>query len=150
MLSRMAKQRPQTFANHARIVPLYHGLTFGLLLVNLFWWVYRVVTGFSGDALVSLLLAIALIVLYFFTRIFALTVQNRIIRLEMRLRLREVLPPSLAARIPELSVRQLIALRFASDAELPALCSKVLDDRITDQTTIKKIIRDWQADDLRV
>ncbi len=145
----MAKHVPQTFENHARIVPLFHGLTFGLLLVNAFWWVYRAVATFSWDAVVSLLLAIALILLFFFTRIFALTVQDRLIRLEMRLRLREVLPAPLAARIPELTVRQLIALRFASDAELPALCSKVLEDRITSQTAIKKMIREWQADYLR-
>jgi hypothetical protein len=145
----MAKHVPQSFENHARVIPLFHGLTFVLLIVNLFWWIYRVVAAFSWDAVVSLLLAVALLLVFYFMRTFALTVQDRIIRLEMRLRLRQVLPPALVGRIPELSVRQLIALRFASDAELPALCSKVLDDGITDQKTIKKMIRDWQADYLR-
>lgn len=140
----------QTFENHARIIPAYHGLTFGILIINFFWWLYRTIASFTWDALISLLLAVALIFLFFFARIFALTVQNRIIRLEMRLRMREVLPPDLVARIPEFSVRQLIALRFASDAELPALCRQVLDDRITDQNAIKKMVRDWQGDYLRV
>lgn len=139
----------QTFENHARIIPAYHGLTFGILIINFFWWLYRTIASFTWDAVISLLLAVALIFLFFFARIFALTVQNRVIRLEMRLRMREVLPPDLVARIPEFSVRQLIALRFASDGELPALCRQVLDDRITDQKAIKKMVRDWQGDHLR-
>ena len=139
----------QTFENHARIIPAYHGLTFGILIINFFWWLYRTIASFPWDAVISLLLAVALIFLFFFARIFALTVQNRVIRLEMRLRMREVLPPDLVARIPEFSVRQLIALRFASDGELPALCRQVLDDRITDQKAIKKMVRDWQGDHLR-
>jgi hypothetical protein len=145
----MAQRKPQTFENHARIIPAYHGLTFGLLLVNLFWWLYRASVSFSWDAIVSLLLAVALVLLFFFARIFALTVQDRVIRLEMRLRLREVLPADLGSRVGELSVRQLVALRFASDSELPELCRKVLDAGITSQGAIKTMIRNWQPDYLR-
>ena len=145
----MADKTPQTFENHARFIPAYHGLTSLLLLVNLVWWVYRSVTSFSWDALMAVFLGIATYLIFVYARLFALRVQDRVIRLEMKLRLTEVLPPELARRFNEYSVKQLIALRFASDAELPALCAKVLNDRIADQKAIKKMIRDWQGDYLR-
>jgi uncharacterized membrane protein YheB (UPF0754 family) len=104
---------------------------------------------FSGDALILLLLALTLIVMFIYGRIFALTVQDRVIRLEMKLRMREVLPPDLARRFDEFTVKQLVALRFASDAELPALAARVLTDRLADQKAIKRMVGDWQADHLR-
>jgi hypothetical protein len=79
----------------------------------------------------------------------ALKVQDRVIRLEMRLRMQQQLPPELRVRIPEFTVDQLISLRFASDAELPSLAQKVLDEKLTSRATIKKMVRDWQADLLR-
>jgi len=82
-------------------------------------------------------------------RLMALTVQDRVIRLEMRLRLREVLPADLQARIPELTPRQLIGLRFASDAELPQLMRQVLAGSLGNTTEIKKAITQWQGDYLR-
>jgi hypothetical protein len=77
-------------------------------------------------------------------------VQNRIIRLEMRLRMREILPEDLRRQIDRFTVPQLVALRFASDAELPDLARRVLADNVSDRTAIKKMIRDWQGDYLRV
>ncbi len=148
MLDAMA-QTPQTFQNHARIVPAYHGVAGLLLLANLGWWIYRTMTAFSGDALMGLLLGIALIIIFLYARMFAVTVQDRVIRLEMKLRVREALPPELARRFNEFTVKQLVALRFASDAELPALCAKVLNDRMTDQKAIKRLVKDWQGDYLR-
>ena len=94
-------------------------------------------------------MAIALLLLAFNARIFALTVQNRIIRLEMQLRLPQVLPPDLKPRIPEFTLAQLVSLRFASDAELPELARKVLDEKLNDRKAIKKLIRNWQPDYLR-
>jgi hypothetical protein len=82
-------------------------------------------------------------------RTFAVRVQDRVIRLEMRLRLRELLPPDLVPRISELRPRQLVALRFAGDRELPALTRRVLDERLQDGKAIKQLITDWQADHLR-
>jgi hypothetical protein len=79
----------------------------------------------------------------------AVRVQDRVIRLEMRLRLAAVLPDDLRARIPTLATRHLVALRFASDAELPGLVRQVLAGSLTDQKAIKKAIVDWQADHLR-
>lgn len=140
--------RPQSFETHRQVVPVY--LTaLGILFLNILWSVYRLVVVASADAFVSLLVAIALLMIALYARKFALTVQNRLIRLEMRLRLQELLPPDLQGRIKELSHGQLIALRFAGDAELPGLCRRVLDEGLTDKTAIKKLIKDWQADHLR-
>ncbi len=80
----------------------------------------------------------------------ALMVQDRLIRDEMRLRLMRLLPPEHAARVHELNVKQLIALRFASDAELPHLTAQVLDGHLADGRAIKLAIKDWQADHMRV
>jgi hypothetical protein len=103
----------------------------------------------SRDNIVSLLVAIALIILWAFSRLFTLTVQDRVIRLEMRLKLAALLPAETRSRIPEFTVAQLVSLRFASDEELPALARKVLDEKINDRKTIKKMIKNWQADELR-
>ena len=140
---------PQNLKNHARIIPLFHGVAFPILVINLGWTAYRAFTRPSWDTAISALLAAALVLLFFFARIFALTVQDRVIRLEMRLRMRELLPPDLVARIPEFTTGQLVALRFASDAELPTLARRVLDERLTDRKRIKQMIQDWQADHLR-
>jgi hypothetical protein len=93
--------------------------------------------------------AAALVLAAFYGRIFALRVQDRVIRLEMQLRLQSLLPPDLRARISEFTVAQLVALRFASDGELPALARKVLDEHLVERKAIKKMIRDWQPDMLR-
>ena len=95
------------------------------------------------------LVGVALILLALLARTFAIRVQDRVIRLEMRLRLRELLPPDLVPRIGELGPRQLIALRFAGDRELPALVRRVLDERLQDTKAIKQMITDWQGDHLR-
>ena len=140
---------PQSFENHARIVPGYHFVTFGILVVNLIWTIYRAATAVHLETVMSALLAVALILLFFYARIFALTVQDRVIRLEMRMRMRELFPADLHARTTQLTVRQLVALRFASDQELPDLCRKVLAGEVTDPKAIKRLIRNWQADGLR-
>lgn len=140
---------PQSFKNHARIVPLFHGVAFPILVINLGWTAYRAFTRPSWDTAISALLAVSLVLIFFFARIFALTVQDRVIRLEMRLRMRELLPADLTARIPEFTTAQLVALRFASDAELPVLARRVLDERLTDRKAIKQMIKHWEADHLR-
>ena len=145
----MAQTAPQSVENHARIVPAYHIGATGIFVVNLLWSVYRIVRVPSIDSLIGLLLAIAFLLLLFYARTFALTVQDRVIRLEMQLRLRGLLPPDLQSRIPDLSHRQLIALRFAGDEELPDLCRAVLKDNITQGKDIKRMIKNWKADHLR-
>jgi hypothetical protein len=146
----MAKNTVQTFENHTRYVPLYHFVLFGILMINLVWSVVRIVRHPSVDAAVALLIAFSLLILFFYARQFALTMQDRLIRLEMRLRLVKVLPADLAQRISELTVSQLIGLRFASNEELPELVRKVLAEGISDRTAIKRMVRTWQGDYLRV
>ena len=120
--------KPQTYGNHTRLVPGYHYLLSAILFANLVWSLYRAATAFSIDTAFGVLVAFALMLVAFYARTFALTAQDRLIRLEMQLRLRSLLPPDLAPRAASIGVRQLIALRFASDAELPDLCRKVLDE----------------------
>jgi hypothetical protein len=97
----------------------------------------------------QVLLAVALLLGFGLTRNFALRVQDRVIRLEMQLRLERLLSAEMRARIPEFSVGQLVSLRFASDAELPALARKVLDEKLENRAAIKKQVTDWQTDNLR-
>ena len=117
---------PQTFANHRRIIPLYHLVIFAVFLVNAIWSIVQVVRFPGWSTGIGCAVALALLGLFYYAREFALSVQDRMIRQEMRLRLREVLPADLKARVPELDRDQLIALRFASDAELPDLVREVL------------------------
>lgn len=139
----------QSFKNHARYVPLFHFFVLPALTLNFGWSLRNLARNFSTDSAIASITAIALVFLAFCARTFALTVQNRVIRLEMRLRLQQLLPADLQPRIGEFRPGQLIALRFASDAELPQLARKVLDENLSDQKTIKQLIRDWQADYLR-
>jgi len=139
----------QNFENHAKFVPAFHIGVLGIFTINLGWSLHRVAHAFSVESVLSLLLAIVFILLALYSRIFALTVQDRVIRLEMRLRMLQLLPADMRPRITELSVNQLVALRFASDAELPSLAKKVLDEKLNDRKVIKKMIREWQPDFLR-
>jgi Family of unknown function (DUF6526) len=139
----------QNFENHTKMVPAFHFFVLPVLGLNLVWSIYRAWNFFSTGTVISALLAAALILLAFFGRIFALTVQDRVIRLEMQLRLQNALPPDLRVRIAEFNVGQLVSMRFASDAELPELARKVLDEHLTDRKAIKKLIRNWQPDLLR-
>jgi hypothetical protein len=141
--------RPQSFENHARFVPLFHFFAFPIAIFNMVWALARAFRHPSWETVVPALLGMSLVAMYFAARIFALTVQDRVIRLEMRLRLRELLPADLTPRIPEFTRGQLVALRFASDAELPALARRVLEERLQDKKAIKRLIRQWQPDDLR-
>ena len=142
----MAQKIPQTFENHARVLPAFHFVAFPLFAVNFFFTLYQAVTAFTWSNLVAFALAVALILLFFVARVMALTVQDRVIRLEEQLRMRALLPADLQPRIGEFTVKQLVALRFAGDDELPALARKVLDEKIQDQKSIKKLVQHWRAD----
>jgi hypothetical protein len=140
----------QNFGNHAKIVPGFHWFVMPVLTLNFAWSIYRwKLAGLSLDGFVSVLTAAALVVLMFYARLFALRVQDRVIRLEERMRFEKLLPADLQSRIPEFKPGQLIALRFASDAELPALARKVLDEKVADTKTIKQMVQNWRADSLR-
>lgn len=140
----------QSFSNHTRWVPAFHFVAFPILLVNAGWAIYRLVAGVSFEATLNVLVAIALLISLFVARLFAVRAQDRVIRLEMRLRMRELLPADLQGRINEFTPQQMVGLRFAGDGELPALARRVLDENIADATPIKKLITDWQGDYYRV
>ncbi len=141
---------PQTYANHAKFVPGYHWVTGGFVLVYVVWAAWRAISLRDWEAHFDLVGACALFGVYAYVRLFPLKAQDRVIRLEERLRLARVLPADLAQRIDELRPRQLIALRFAPDEELPDLVRWVLTERIDDQKAIKQRIRNWKADHFRV
>ena len=145
----MAQTKTQNFDNHVRVVPAYHMFVFGVFLVNFVWRLVQLRFGITFASIMNLLLAAAFVVLFFYSRVFALTVQDRVIRLEMRMRLERLLPPDLRARIPELTVAQLVSLRFAGDEELATLTRQVLDEKLSSRKTIKRRVKNWQADFLR-
>jgi len=127
----MANQKPQNLQNHVRLVPLFHMFVLPVFLINLVGSIIHLVrAGISYGSVMGVLMALALFMLAFFARVFALTVQDRVIRLEMRQRLAEILPADLRPRILEFSPGQLVSMRFAGDAELPALARKVLDEKL--------------------
>jgi hypothetical protein len=139
----------QNFKNHAKWVPVFHFFIGPVLMINVVNSIIRAYHSFTYDHVFGVIVALALLALSFEARLFALKVQDRVIRLEMRLRMRELLPADLQSRILDFRPGQLVALRFASDAELPALARKVLDENLTDQRSIKQLIQNWQPDYLR-
>ncbi|HEY6944041.1 MAG TPA: DUF6526 family protein [Candidatus Acidoferrum sp.] len=140
----------QNFKNHVRFVPLYHFFALPLLIINFGWSIYQwIAAGFSIGGLEWILTSAALFFGVLYARLFALSVQDRIIRLEERLRYERVLPEELRWRADELTVNQFVSLRFASDDELPALMRKVLDEKVTGRKAIKQLIKNWRPDYLR-
>jgi hypothetical protein len=141
--------KSQSLKNHAKFVPLFHFFAFPILAINAVWLTKLAIAGPASSTAIAALTGWALVATAFLARTFALTVQDRVIRLEMRLRLRELLPPELHPRIAEFTRAQLVALRFAGDRELPALARRVLDEKVQDRKAIKAMIAEWQADHLR-
>jgi hypothetical protein len=142
-------QPAQSYQNHTRWFPPFHFFVMPVLLLNFLNGVRHVWLAPSRSTAFALLVAAALVMLGLSARMMAVTVQDRIIRLEMRLRLREVLPPDLQGRINELTRGQLVALRFASDVELTELMRQVLAGDLTKASDIKQKVKNWQADSLR-
>jgi hypothetical protein len=139
----------QNYANHARRTPLYYNAAALVLAANILWAGYRLITSVSIDNLMALLVGIVLLVMAVAARTQTLTVQNRVIRLEQRLRFRELLRPEVAVRAASLPIAQIVALRFACDAELPGLVEEVLAGRLSEPKAIKQKVQDWQGDFLR-
>ena len=144
----MANEKPQNFENHAHKIPVFVAGQL-VLIVNLVGRLVELRHGISFGSVMNVLVGAVLIVLFGFARNSTLAVQNRLIRLEMRLRLAGVLPSDLRPRISEFTLDQLISMRFACDSELPELARKVLDEKLNDRKAIKKMVKDWQADYLR-
>ena len=140
----------QNYSSHVRLVPPYHYVAAPIFILNALYQIYAMIGVWTLDAIVDALVGVALVILFLFARVFALAAQDRVIRLEMRLRMTELLPEDLQGRINDFTPQQMVGLRFAGDAELPALARKVLDENITAATPIKKLVQDWQPDDHRV
>lgn len=145
----MAEGTPQNISNHTRYDPLFHFFILPIFALTLLATIVHLVRrpGLHSAALV--VLAIAASVAIFKIRLYALKVQDRVIRLEERLRLATLLDPVLRPRIAELAESQLVALRFASDAELPALAARAMNEKLSSQE-IKKAIQHWRPDYWRV
>lgn len=139
----------QSFESHLRIVPIYHYFVLPVFLINTIWRLAELRHGIFFSSILDVLVAAALMSVALFARTFALTVQDRVIRLEMEMRFEKLLPADLRARIFEFTQSQLIALRFTGDGELPTLARQVLDEKLTNRKTIKSRIKNWRADFLR-
>lgn len=141
---------PQSFSNHAKLVPAYHGAATALLMVPTFYFLFSTVTAFSVGNLMIALFAVGVVIAALFARVFPLGVQDRVIRLEERMRMERVLPDDLKGRIDEVSTDHLIGLRFAPDEELADLTRRVLDGELADRKAVKEAIKNWRADNQRI
>ena len=139
----------QSYKNHVRWLPAFHFFAVPVLLLNTINELRHLYANPSRSTAFAAVVAAAILTVAFLARTQALQAQNRLIRLEMRLRLQQLLPADVMARFNDLTVPQLVALRFASDGELPALVGTVLKDG-TKQADIKKMIKQWQPDYVRV
>jgi hypothetical protein len=144
---RMAEQ---SLANHTRFFPRFHFFVLPVLTGNFLYSLYAwYKSGFSLGGLWRTIVAFTIAYGFIVARMMILKVQDRLIRLEETLRYERLLPSDLKARINEFTVGQMISLRFACDAELPALARKVLDDKISERKAIKQMIKTWRPDYLR-
>jgi hypothetical protein len=145
----MAEPSPQTLANHVRRDPPFHYFVLPVFAIS---WIVTVVLLVGHPGLLHLWILVfvtAMVVAVIKTRLYALRVQDRVIRLEERLRLAALLPDSLRPQIPKLSEGQLIALRFASDPEVPMLVERTLSENL-EPAVIKRAIQHWRPDYWRV
>jgi hypothetical protein len=140
----------QTYSNHARFHPPFHFVLIPLLLLHFLYSAIQLFRFPSMDRLDALVLSVALVLMALLVRINPLKVQDRLIWLEERLRYARVLSNPLACRAERLTPGQIVALRFASDEELPSLIEQVLDTGVTRPADIKKGIRKWRGDSFRV
>jgi hypothetical protein len=146
----------QNFSNHGKYVPMFHMFLIPVLIINVVIHCYLFIKWFPVTpagifaGVFGILLAIALLVMAFLARLFALGVQDRVIRLEERMRYERLFPEDLRPRISEFTINQLVSLRFAGDAELSALARKVLDGRVNDRKAIKQMVENWRADHQRI
>lgn len=145
----MSQQKTQTFANHGRFHPLFHFILAPFLLLNWIATIIFLVRHPNPWHLWMMLLAFVFILMLVLSRVYALKVQDRVIRLEERLRLSTLLQEPTRARIGELTEKQLVALRFASDAEIPALVARTLSEKL-EPKQIKQAIQTWRPDYFRV
>ncbi|HET7458175.1 MAG TPA: DUF6526 family protein [Gemmatimonadaceae bacterium] len=142
-------ERTQSFATHRRWFPMHHFVVMPLLGINLGIAVRRVMHTPTYGNWWTVVMAVVFMLIANNARVMALTVQNRVIRLEQWIRLGAVLPADLKPRVSELDLGQLLGLRFASDAELPELVRRCLAGELRKPDDVKRQVKDWQPDFLR-
>jgi hypothetical protein len=141
---------PQNFANHTRWHPTFHFFILPVMLINFFWAVAMFVKAPGWNSGWWIVVSLALLILTTFVRTYSLKVQDRLIRLEEKLRYQQVLSPDLAQQTSTLTAAQTVALRFAADEELEKLVSSVLSGKFVKTKDIKRAIKQWRADNFRV
>ena len=141
---------PQNYANHARFDPPFHFFVMPVMVINFFWAVVVFVKAPNANSGWWIVVSLALVLLSFFARNYSLVVQDRIIRLEEKLRFQQVLSPGLQQQCSTLTAGQIIALRFAPDEELEELVSAVVAGKLTKPADIKQAIKNWRSDTFRV
>ena len=140
---------PQSYSNHRRVFPLYHLFALPVLLAHVAITLVGALREPTLWTFWTFLVAIALVAAVVANRASTLIVQNRVIGLEMRLRLATVLPVELCQRIPELDIRQLVGLRYAGDAELPGLVERCLRGELPTADAVKRAVQHWRPDYVR-
>ena len=141
---------PQNFRNHVKFVPLFHFFSAPVLIMNFVWCCVRLwKSHFAIEGFLGVVVAAGLLTTLLSARLAALAVQDRVIRLEERLRYARLLPEDLKARMGDFTIAQIVSLRFASDAELPGLARKVLSENLQDRKQIKRMVQNWRPDYLR-
>ena len=140
----------QSYKKHARLLPPFHFFVVPVLLINVLTSLRHLWLVTSQHNAFETLVAVALLMTAFLSRIQALAAQDRVIRLEMRLRLRGLLPADMHGSIDGLTTRQLVALRFAGDAEMAEIVRDVLAGKLATQKDIKLRVKNWQGDWQRV
>jgi hypothetical protein len=145
----MADSPRQHAGSHARFLPIYHFVALPITWAYAFFVTWRAIEAMTLDAFGWAVYAWGVAVAVLASRVMALTVQDRLIRLEETLRMQRVLPAGMQGDIAKLGRRQFVALRFASDEELPDLVRRTVAGELADQKAIKAAIRNWRADWLR-
>lgn len=143
---------PQNYKNYIRLHPPYHFFAAWVFLINVIVTIVILIRRWPhhiGMHIWMVVMALALFTLITIVRTYPLRVQDRVIRLEENLRYQRLLSPEAVIAAQALTVRQIIALRFASDAELPALVQRTLNENL-EPKAIKQAITNWRADNLRV
>ena len=139
----------QDFKHHARLHPPFHIYSFGFLTLNLIAVIVHLVRHLSWWNGWLLVMSLVVFVPFFLIRMYAIKVQDRVIRLEERMRLKELAPADWRPQIDRLSADQCIGLRFASDGEVVALARQAVDENLN-RKQIKERIKVWRPDNWRV
>lgn len=142
--------KPQSAESHAMMVPMYHYVTFALIFIPTVYFLYVLVTAFSIQAAMTAAFAVGVVFATLYARLFPLGVQDRVIRMEERLRLARVLPSEMHGDIDSISTGILIGLRFAPDDELEDLVRRVHNGELSDRKAVKMAVKSWRADHQRI